>query len=96
MQWHKLKAKLVAEGDFYKLTSFCQNVRPKLNHKQAKRDFISGPNCWRLGSGSRGQGLELVSGKHWVQKSGKRGGIPATYIRKDALESIFYKYFAKK
>ena len=28
VQWHKLKAKLVAEGDFYKLTSFCQNVRP--------------------------------------------------------------------
>jgi hypothetical protein len=92
-QWEKLKAKLVAQGTYFKLVSFCKEVRPKLLHGQAKRDFIEGPNAWRLGPK---RGTKLTAGSQWVEKSGRRGGVPASWVRNDALEQVFYKYYAKK
>ena len=83
-QWQRLKVKLQAEGDYFKLISFCKEMRPKLNHGQAKRDFITGPRAWRLGPG---RGTKLTS--HCVEKSGSRGGIPATYLQKYALSKFF-------
>ena len=58
---------------------------------KAKRDFIEGPNAWRLGPG---RGTKLIS--QCVSKSGARGGIPSAYLRKHAMEQVFYKYYAKK
>jgi hypothetical protein len=96
-QWQKLAHKLIADGDYYKLTSFCRGLRPKLNDKQATRDYIQGPNAWRLGRGGRDRrGSKLVEGTHWVRRKGHGGGIPATFVRKQDLEQVFYKYFAKK
>ena len=88
-QWQALSVKLEAVGNHYKLISFCKELRPKLKRGQAKRDFLEGPNAWRPG---RGRGTKLQS----VEKKGSRGGIPATYVRKEDLEQVFYKYYGKK
>ena len=95
-QWEKIKGKLVSDGEHFKLSSFCQALRPKLDHLQVTRQYIKGPNAWRLGRGDRGRGTKLASGTQWVKKAGHRGGVPAVYVEKDALGQVFYKYFAKK
>jgi len=91
-QWQKLKGEIEEAGEYFKLVSFCRKMRPKLPHGQAKRDFIAGSTAWRLG---RGHGLKLAAGTQWVEKSGHRGGVKAVYVRKDVLEQVFYKYYAK-
>ena len=91
-QWQKLREQLDEAGDYFKLVSFCKKLKPKLPHGQATRDFLRGSTAWRLG---RGRGAKLLHGTHWTEKSGHRGGIKSVYVRKDALEQIFYKYYAK-
>ena len=93
VQWRKLQCKLVVlEDDWIKISSFCSALRPKLLSNQAKRDYIVGSTAWRIGSG---QGRKLVHKTHWDNKSGRRGGVPPLVVKRDALEQVFYKYYAK-
>ena len=93
VRWHKLQCKLVAlDGDWIKVSSFCDALRPKISSNQAKRDYILGATAWRIGPGS---GNKLVHKTHWDNKAGSRGGGKPLVVKRSALEQVFYKYFAK-
>ena len=63
-----------------------------ISSNQAKRDYIVGPKAWRIGSGN---GTKFVHKTHWDNKTGSRGGGAPLVVKKNALEQVFYRYYAK-
>ena len=56
---------------------------------QGKRDFLEGPNAWKIGR------RKLQNPAEWQNQPGTRGGKAPAWIRKDVLEAVFSKYHAK-
>jgi hypothetical protein len=88
--WERLLAKQGMEGTWVKLADFCRHL--KLPRNKAKRDYLEGPTAWRVASRSGGK---LRYPEDWSERPGNRGGIPPIFVRREKLEEVFLKYFAK-
>ena len=95
-KWQKIKLKLSVAGGFVQLTQFLQELG--LPSNQAKRDYITGRNAWRLGEG---RGRALAVRKDWDHKLGSRGGGAGRghgplHVQLKCLEQIFTKYYSQR
>ena len=91
VQWQRLLAKAGMNGAYVKLADFCSHL--KLAKNQAKRDYLQGPNAWRVASRNGGK---LRYPEDWTERPGNRGGVPPIFVRREKLEEVFLKYFVRK
>ena len=91
VQWEKFKAKPGMQGTWVKLLVFCRNL--KISSNQAKRDYLEGPNAWRVPTRN---GCKLVYHEDWIERPGDHGGVPATFVHSSKLEEVFLKYFVER
>ena len=94
-KWRSLKARLPAVGDWIRLAAFLDEL--KLPGNQVKRDFLSGPRAWKLGTG---RGRKLIVDREWAHKPGRGGGggpgRGPIHIKAGILEQIFLKYYPQR
>jgi len=90
VQWQNLSTKQGMQGSWIKLAYFLKHL--KLPKNQARRDYLIGTNAWRVGAR---RGSKLQNPGDWMQRPGSRGGIAPIFIKKEKLEEVFLKYYAK-
>lgn len=90
VRWQELLAKPGMEGTWVKLADFCKHL--KLPRNQSRRDYLEGPSAWRVASRNGGK---LKYPEDWKERPGNRGGMPPMFVKREKLEEVFLKYFAK-